>query len=49
MVKTVFKLTKSVKSYGNARNKNDLFFGDLGLTFLFLHSGYSIIRSSRHE
>ena len=32
-MKTVFKLTKTVKSYGNARNKNYVFFGDLGLAF----------------
>ena len=30
-MKTVYKFTKSVKSYGNARITNYVLFGDLGL------------------
>ena len=35
-VKTVCKLTKSVRNYGDARNKNYVLFGNLGLTILFI-------------
>ena len=35
MVKSVFKLTKSVRNYGEARNKNYVFFGDVWLTIVF--------------
>jgi hypothetical protein len=40
-MKTVFKLTKSVNSYGNAHNKNKVIFCDLGLAISYINARVS--------